>query len=378
MPTTGNQQASLYIHVPFCSKKCPYCHFYVVPNKKVLLDRYLEALEWEWQRLQPLLAGKQLVSLYWGGGTPSLLSPQILADWTSRVATDGMEITLEANPEQITLPLLRELKNAGINRLSIGVQSFDDQLLTLLGRTHSSHAAMQAVLWAAEVGFPEISIDLMYEIPEQSLASWRESLKRATELPITHLSFYNLTFEPHTSFYKHRMQLKPLVPAPETALTMLQEGVATLEAAGLKRYEISAFARPGHEALHNSGYWSGRPFLGMGPSAFSYWEGARLRNSSNLHRWAQTLEQGKSPIDFSEKLSYPASLQERLAVELRLLRGVHLSSFEALLGPLPQKLRNSIDQLKLQSLLIQIDERLQLSERGLLFYDEVGAELVCS
>ncbi len=375
MPITGNQ-ASLYIHVPFCTKKCPYCHFYVVPDKKILVDRYLEALEWEWQRIKPLLVGKQLVSLYWGGGTPSLLPPKILADWTSRLATDEMEITLEANPEQLTLPLLCELRSAGINRLSIGVQSFDDQLLSLLGRTHSSHSAAQAVLWAAEAGFPEISIDLMYEIPEQSLASWRSSLKRATELPITHLSFYNLTFEPHTSFYKHRAQLKKLVPAPETALAMLQEGVATLEAVGLRRYEISAFAKPGHEARHNSGYWSYRPFLGMGPSAFSYWEGARLRNSSNLHRWAQSLERGESPVDFSEKLAYPASLQERLAVELRLLRGVHLPSLEDLLGPLPRNLKKSIDSLKSQDLLIQRDDMLQLTERGLLFYDDVGAELV--
>jgi len=359
---------SLYFHIPFCTKKCPYCHFYVIPNRLPYHHQLLsESIALEWERQWPLLQGKPITSIYFGGGTPTLFEGigKILEKIPHR--TPDCEITIEANPEESTPELFNRLRSIGINRLSLGIQSLDNRSLQTLGRIHSAEKGRQAILDAEKAGFQNISIDLMYDLPDQTEESWRYTLDQLHHLPIHHLSLYNLTIEPHTSFHKQNVQ--PL--SGKRSLRLLTAALETLAALGLHRYEISAFALPGHESRHNTGYWTGRPFLGFGPSACSFWEGERFRNIAHLHRYAKLLKAHESPIDFRERLLYPAQVKERLAIQLRLKEGADLTSFD-----LPLETRSAIEKLKALGLLQQEGAQLQLTERGMLFYDTVATELM--
>ncbi len=320
----------------------------------------MHALKQEWEmRCKELPREGKLISIYFGGGTPALLGPdriETILSWIN--PSDDVEITLEANPE------LPSFDFPGINRVSLGVQSFDDNLLKALTRTHHAKKAEDAVHAIKASGIENISIDLMYDIPGQTLSSWKKTLERAVSLPITHLSLYNLTIEPHTSFYKNREAIQSRTPRDEISLQMLQMAMGKLEDAGLKRYEISAFAKPGCISRHNTGYWKGRPFLGFGPSAFSYWNGARIRNCANLNRYAKHLQENRLPIDFSETLPETEALKERLAIRLRMLEGVEAW---------PREFKDLYSKLCAEGFLDPI--QLNLSERGLLFHDSV-AEMI--
>jgi oxygen-independent coproporphyrinogen III oxidase len=329
---------SLYFHIPFCTKKCPYCHFYVIPNLSSFHQILTDGLSLEWERQLPLLLDQKIVSIYFGGGTPSLFADgigKILEKIAQHFSLD-CEITVEANPEDASITSFEKFRKMGVNRLSLGVQSLDDRSLQTLERIHSAKKAEEAIFLAKLAGFDQISIDLMYDLPNQTEASWDYTLSKLAHLPIQHLSLYNLTIEPHTSFYKRKTQLQ--LPNSDASFLYLTKAIHSIEAIGLKRYEISAFGRP---SIHNSGYWTGRPFLGFGPSAFSFWDGERFQNCANLQRYTRALKAGESPVDFREKLSYPESLREKIAVRLRMLDG-----------------------------------RIFLSELGLLFYDTVASQIV--
>lgn len=369
MRMSGKNEYSLYFHIPFCSRKCDYCHFFVLPDREQDKDLLMRGFEQEWQRWLPEIRGKDLVSIYFGGGTPSLLGPERISKILGWVGT-APEITLEANPESISL--INDYRSAGINRVSIGLQTLDNRLLTQLGRTHTAEQAIEAVEATAKSGISNISVDLMYEIPFQDMASWEKTLQQLRQLPITHLSLYNLTFEPETVFFKKRAQLQPAVADTETRLQMYLRAVESLEEMGLKQYEISAFAKPGCHSRHNVGYWTARPFLGFGPSAFSYWEGRRFRNVAHLKRYSEALESGHSPVDFSEELEPAARQRELLAVQLRLVEGVDLGRF----GPLDKELVQVVEQLEGQKLLIIEGNSLRLTPRGRLLYDTVATEII--
>ena len=379
---SGLPPASLYIHVPFCSKKCPYCHFFVLPDSSDNQAFFLKALHKEWLLKAPLFAEKEIVSIYFGGGTPSLLPAsaiEMILDWVKKgpaPISPHVEITLEANPEKTDKASMQNFLKAGINRISLGIQSFDDNLLKTLGRTHGSLQAKQAVLSVFEAGIKNISIDLMYELPNQTTAQWEHSVREATTLPITHLSLYNLVFEPGTVFYKKKDLLSKNLPDNDEALTMLNFAVDHFTAKNLHRYEISAFALKGFHSVHNTGYWTARPFLGLGPSAFSYFEGRRFRNVPHLKKWASFLEEGKPSEDFEEKLDPAASQRELFAVEIRLLEGVNLSLFEKNNGPLFSELKDSIASLLSKGLLKKQGPQISLTEEGLKFYDSVAIELI--
>lgn len=369
MPTTG--EISLYFHIPFCSKKCPYCHFFVLPDKAEHKAQFTQALLKEWTMRLLQIQGKRIVSVYFGGGTPTKLSPRDYQPLLDLLPHD-CEITLEANPEDVTLPLMQEFRALGINRVSLGVQSLNDSELTLLGRTHNAHTAIQAIEATYNAGISNISIDLMFELPKQTLNTWENSLRQLSQLPITHLSLYNLTFEPHTVFFKHRQQLTSQLPPEDDRLQMLQIAVATLESIGLHRYEISAFAKPGMHSRHNTGYWTGRPFLGFGPSAFSYWDGARFSNAAHFQRYLTALEQGRLPVEFEEKLPFPRNLQELFAVQLRLVSGVDLNAF----GPLPPVIETALQILMKKEWIAYDGNVVKLTPFGQLFYDSVASEII--
>ncbi len=360
------KEISLYFHIPFCTKKCPYCHFYVIPNRRSHQHLLKEAIELEWRLNEPLLEGKKIVSIYFGGGTPSLFEE--IGAILQLIPRDGdCEITIEANPEESSPEMFARFRSLGINRLSLGVQSLDDRSLETLERIHTSEKAKEAIFNAKSAGFENISIDLMYDLPNQTEESWRYTLDQLSPLPIQHLSLYNLTIEPHTPFHKRKVT----TPSAELSLRFLTAALEKLDSIGLKRYEISAFSKPGFESRHNLGYWTARPFLGFGPSAYSYWEGERFRNVANIHRYASALKEGKSPVDFREKRPHPANLLELLAVEIRLRRGVDLTQRQ-----LPLQTLEKIEELKSIGLLKEKEGRLSLTERGLLLYDTVASELI--
>lgn len=354
---------SLYFHIPFCTKKCPYCHFYVLVNRSPLHDTLTKRFDEEWTLFLPELEGKRIVSIYFGGGTPTLYGPEAIGKLIERARpwlSEDCEITLEANPEGSDRELFSKFHAIGINRLSLGVQSFDDALLKTLGRTHSAKRAEEAIHSANAAGFTNISIDLMTEIPGQTEESMQRTLDTLPYLPLSHVSLYNLTFETGTAFARREKELKPFVPDGACSLKLLEMTIEALEARHLPRYEISAFGRP---SRHNLGYWTGRPFLGFGPSAFSYWKGERFRNGP--------LHQGG--VDFRETLPYPANVRERLAIQLRLLDGVDLAT----LGhPIPNETSHILLSLKEKGFVKEVGSKWQLTKQGLLFYDSIASELI--
>ena len=365
-------KVGLYFHIPFCTKKCPYCHFYVVPNQPIFHKILGSGLAIEWEREFYRLAGKTIPSIYFGGGTPTLFAPDGIKTILDTIRGSGLdldplcEITIEANPEECSEKLFEALLHLGINRLSLGVQSLDDRSLETLERVHTAQRAKNAIFMAEKAGFKNISIDLMYDLPSQTEGSWLYTLAQLAEIPIQHLSLYNLTIEPHTSFYKRTL----VFPSQETSLRFLETAVEKIEKLGLKRYEISAFAKPGFQSNHNLGYWTGRPFLGFGPSAFSFWEGQRFRNIANLQRYTRALIKGDSPVDLREQLPYPQNIKELLAVQLRLLDGIEIQA------TWPSEIHEAMGRLIEQNLLAMKGPNIQLSPKGLLFHDTVAAELI--
>ncbi len=355
---------SLYLHFPFCTRKCPYCHFYVIPDRNH--EPFLKALLKEWKLRLYQIKDKEIVSLYFGGGTPTLFPEGIEAILQE---ISALEITVEANPEDVSPELMEKLHRLGVNRVSIGVQSLNNTLLKHLGRTHTAQKAIEAVEITRAAGIDNITIDLMYELPHQTLDTWKETVDQACALPITHLSLYNLTFEPHTVFQKKEKKFRPHLPDDETAAEMLNYACIQFEKSGLKRYEISAFARDGKISIHNTGYWTGRPFIGYGPSAFSFWEGKRFRNICHMNKYIKSLEEGTFPIDFEEELSPLRSLHERIAIGLRLKGGIPLInlpvSTEALLKELDQEGWIKYDK-----------NHARLTDQGTLFYDTVAEKII--
>ncbi len=372
---------SLYFHIPFCTKKCHYCHFYVLPDKTPLKDQFMAGLEKEWQFQLPFLQGKKIASIYFGGGTPYLLGAPALGtilQWVKSsltFAAEEIEITLEANPENVDLESMCAYREAGINRISIGVQSLDNNLLHSLGRLHNASKSLTAIEIAKEAGIDNISIDLMYDLPKQTLQTWKESLKQIKDLPITHLSLYNLTIEPHTVFFKYRESLAPQIPDEETSLEMYRLAVEELQNIGLQQYEISAFCKEGKYAKHNTGYWTGREFIGFGPSAFSYWEGRRFRNIANLSKYVTKLQNGLSPIDFDEKLDPDAQQRELLTIGLRIIDGIDISQLEKK-RKLDKETLITVENLINDNYLQVEGKHLKLTPKGILFYDTVAAELI--
>ncbi len=380
-PKPNFERVSVYFHIPFCTRKCAYCHFYVIPEKEESKQQLVEGFQKEWRLRLPQLQGKEIVSIYFGGGTPSLLGASFIAqilDWIYKDANiiTHPEITLEANPENITLQAMQQYAQAGINRLSIGIQTFNDKLLNILTRTHDAEKAIQSVYLAEKAGLENISIDLMYDLPGQTLADWQHTLMQASSLPITHLSLYNMTIEPTALFFKHQTAIRAMMPDEDTSLAMYELAIDTLQKAGLNQYEISAFAKGDHMSRHNLGYWLGRPFLGFGPSAFSYWEGARFRNIANLNTYSRILNEGSFPVDFEERLSLDAARRELFVIALRTCAGVHLANFQEQHGDLDAQFLTTLDKLQQEGLIQYRNNCLCLTRRGILLYDAIASELI--
>ena len=363
----SGKPASLYIHIPFCTRKCPYCQFYSLSAREEKKELFFRALCREIELQAPKFQNHEIVSIYFGGGTPPLLGTKRLSTLLASFPP-AREVTIEVNPEQASKQLADELLAAGFNRASIGVQSFNSHELVALGRPHSAALARNAITVFHEAGFRNISCDLMYEIPYETLASWEKTLDEIGSLPLTHLSLYNLTIEPGTPFAACRDEIARFTPSAETGAEMYKLAQQKLKAFGFSQYEISAFSKEGFASRHNSGYWTGRPFLGFGPSAFSFYDNVRFRNIANLDTYIDSLEKGSLAQDFHDEVPEDERKRELLVINLRLLEGIEIASF----SPLPQE----VDKLVQDGLLVKKAGRLKLTERGILFYDEVASTLI--
>ena len=371
---------SLYFHIPFCTQKCPYCHFYSVVDEEPLKDRFFRALSAEVDRWKERLLGREIVSVYFGGGTPFLFGPKKIAHILNQLSafslSDTCEITLEANPETTYKAALEEYRAIGVNRLSIGAQSFTACLLTTLQRRHTPEDTLQAIVDSIASGFSNISIDLMYDLPGLTIATWKETLEAACRLPIQHLSLYNLTIEPKTAWFRKKSAIEALMPHDEESLLMYQAALDITASYGFRQYEISAFAREGYSSRHNAGYWQGREFLGFGPSAFSFYNGQRFSNISNVIGYCAALESNASPIDVVDDTSSEKRLREMVAIGLRMNEGICLESLERVWGQADNDLLLTLDHLVSHQLLHRAGALFSLTDQGRVVYDALAVELI--
>ncbi len=335
---TSTGEAGIYIHVPFCRRRCPYCDFAIVVTRSVPREAFAEDILRELQARAHELENETVRSVYFGGGTPSLWGAAGIAAALEAITQHGgldvslREVTVEVNPEDMTPELARALLAAGVDRLSFGIQTFDPETLKTLGREHDRGQAIQAVEWASQAGFAEISVDLIYAVPGEPARRLEEDLAVLAGLgeAVTHVSAYELTIEPKTSFARRRDRGE-LTPWDEDARASTSEALRqSLAALGFAQYEVSSYARPGHEAVHNSGYWTGDGYLGLGPGAHSLRvaDGAVVRqgNERGWSKWS-----AGAPGE-REVVSPSTHVAELVFLGARTRRGVDFGALERRFG----------------------------------------------
>lgn len=371
--------SGIYLHIPFCKQACNYCNFHFstsLSQKDALVAALLEEMELQ----RSYLGGQAINTVYFGGGTPSLLTETDLRQLMEKLhqlfnIRSDAEITLEANPDDLLPDKLRQLKAAGVNRLSIGVQSFHEADLVWMNRAHNSQQALQCLHDAQAAGFRNLSIDLIYGGPTLSDEGWEQNVQQAIALKIPHLSCYALTVEPGTALdhliRKHKMQ--PV--DPDKAARHFEMLMRWTAAAGYEHYEISNFALSGWHSRHNSSYWKLVPYLGLGPSAHSFNGHSRQWNVSNNTRYIQSLQHGKAPFEI-ETLTPAIQLNEYIMTSLRTSRGCNLELVEARYGADKRKQLEAAGRKFIEAGKMELRESsLVLTREGKLFADGIAAEL---
>jgi oxygen-independent coproporphyrinogen-3 oxidase len=386
----SDMDAGLYIHIPFCLKKCPYCDFYSITDTS-LHPAFMDALVSEMR----MTRGGNLTfdTLYMGGGTPSVLDAKTIGKiiGTARESYEILpdtEITLEVNPGTVGLNKFEGYRRAGVNRINIGIQSFDPANLHLLGRIHSGYDARTAITWAQKAGFKNIGLDLIYGIPNQTEKSWLMDLKIAVESEPQHLSCYILSFEPGTPLHRDRQEarLKPL--AESQVCELFETTLEFLRDHGYVQYEISNFAREimdssglksaeRNRSRHNMKYWKSVPYIGLGPSAHSFLEPKRYWNCRDVKKYIQDLEAEKLPLDGEERLSTEQLITEAIYLGLRKTKGILIDAFDKKFGVSFKTLfKDTIDVLKSKGLIELSQNRCALTSRGMLYLDSIAAMFV--
>ena len=318
--------AGIYVHIPFCASRCSYCDFFSTLRLAEAGAAYVEAVIAEARLRAVELRGEQVTTLYLGGGTPSQLPLPLLerlVDGLSDVLDlSGVEeFTVEANPDDVTIGWCSAVARLGVNRVSMGVQSFEDHILRGIGRRHTARQAVEAVAALRDAGVGNISIDLIYGLPGQTLVSWADSLRQALELAPQHISAYGLSYEPGTRLWWQRERGEVVDVPEEQCLAMYRILVEKLQAAGYEHYEISNFAVPGYRSRHNSSYWDDTPYLGLGAAAHSYDGTVRRYNPHDLQRYMSAVMAGETACE-QERLSPWERYDERVMLGLRTARGV--------------------------------------------------------
>ena len=376
--------SSLYVHIPFCQRKCVYCDFYSI-EAVALMDEFLDALDKEIALSAPAGAGVSFDTLFFGGGTPSLLAPAQLERLMASLRAAftlaaGAEITLESNPGTISAEKLRDYRSLGVNRLSIGIQSFDENELRFLGRIHGAPEASRAVEDARAAGFDNVSVDLMYSLPGQTGAGWDRTLSRALSLCPDHVSAYSLIVEDDTPLAR-MVSAKLVSPNPaEAEASLYEQTMDVMARAGFEHYEVSNYAKPGFRSRHNCAYWTHDGYLGFGPSAHSFWRattaGAHVRsaNVSALKRYCESLRSGLLPVAMREEVTPAELCNERIFLGLR-SAGLDLRRLDSDFGCSPE--RDSLAGALVESGAALLEEgMLRLTQGGYMLCDEIAARMM--
>lgn len=372
--------SGVYLHVPFCARRCAYCAFYSTTAGPDSRQAYLLVLQAELHARLGELPPGPLHTIYWGGGTPSQLPLEGISDVFDVVRNERgwlpeAEITLEANPDDVSQQWAEALSRLPVNRVSLGVQTFSDNLLRLIGRRHTARQAIEAVHTLYGAGIRNLSIDLMYGLPGQTLEDFDRDILTALSLPVSHLSAYALSYEPNTRLTR-LLELGQLQPTDEeTSRRMYERLMDRCHEKGLRHYEISNFAYPGREARHNTAYWTGLPYLGCGPGAHSYSGRRRRWNLSDLASYLD--HPGEPPFDF-EELTPTSRYNDYVMTALRLPQGMDLEAVGRQFGQERRQYALQAARTSLNSGHLQLtdDRRLSLTREGLFISDEIMSDLM--
>ena len=377
------QPLGLYIHIPYCIHKCGYCDFNSHPIKQDEMNHYIHALVAEMKHYAKTYSNTNIIrTIFLGGGTPTTLTvyqlerilKECVSDFT--VPSDA-EITIEANPATIDIEQLKSIRQIGYNRISIGVQSFDKAELKLLDRAHGPEEIHSTVDRARKAGFDNLSLDLMFAVPNQSLSSWESNLNKALEKNPEHLSTYNLTIEQGTAFSKLQSNGKLTMPDDDHQLELYKRTIERLTKKGFHHYEISNFARRGKECKHNITYWENKNTLGLGAGASSYMNGTRFKNINLPAHYIRQVKEKKIAVEHSETLEPRQAMGETIMLGLRLLQGISIHQFEKRFQiSFINLFRNIISALKEKELVIIEKDYLRLSQKGLFWADSVILEFI--
>ena len=370
----------IYVHVPFCASRCNYCDFATGVYDEAAAQRYLTALGREFAASSPLLGKSRVDTVYLGGGTPPALGATSLARLLATVASRfdvsaEAEVTCEANPESLSPAVLDALTANGVNRLSLGVQTFAADILVILGRRHDAEGAEDAYWRARRVGFENVSVDLMYGLPGQSARGWEEDLARALALKPEHVSIYALTLEEGVPLARDRATYA--FPSGDEQAAMYYAAIDALAAAGFRHYEISNFARPGRECRHNVKYWRDEEYAGFGPSAASFRAGGRYRNPADLEEYCAAAAAGRWPLADAEPSDPYRDMRTAAVLGLRLTEGIDAAAFEKRTGVNPRVYyEKELAEFAAAELVTVEGENIRLTRDGLFLSDEVFASLI--
>ena len=377
-------KAGIYVHFPFCIKKCLYCGFYSIPHNNELENKYIDCLIKEIYLQKNLAKNLHFGSIYLGGGTPSLMSNgnrknlmfEIFKNFKIK---NNAEITIEVNPASVNDQQIKKIGSSKINRISLGIQSFDDSILNYLGRPHTSKDAVKTYNSFLNEGFANINCDLIFAIPGQTMDQWKNSLRQLINLSQKHISLYSFSFDKGTYFTKCYQDGKISPIAEDIECAMYEYAIKFLSDNGYIHYEISNFALPGFESNHNKLYWKNNSYIGLGAAAFSYVNQQRYSAVDNVNEYIKFLKNNKKPYNYSEILDDEKSLRETAALNLRLIKeGINLKKLQTRYKNLKviEILKKQLDKLVEEGLLVTTGDNYILTPRGVLVADETASCIV--
>lgn len=367
---SAEHKVSAYIHIPFCEHICYYCDFNKVFLEGQPVDEYVEMLLKEMAIMMERRPVNELETLYVGGGTPTSLSAKQLDRLLSGAReilpfNEGKEFTVEANPGDLTREKLQVMKNYGVNRLSMGVQTFDNRLLKKIGRKHTAEDVYETMRFLEAENFSNVSIDLIYALPGQTLEGYLDTLERALALDLPHYSLYSLILENKTMFMNWVRQGRLQLPDQETETRMFEETIAAMEKHQRRQYEISNFGLAGHESQHNLMYWNNDHYFGFGAGASGYLDHTRYRNKGPIQHYLRPLREGELPVLEREELSRKNQIEEEMFLGLRKKVGIEKQHFLQRYGQSIESLYQSVlDELVAEELLVNEEDRVYLTQKG--------------
>ena len=372
------KKGALYIHIPFCKVKCVYCDFYSITKKEDQIPLFTECLLKEIDSYKHYAMQWEFNTIFFGGGTPSLLPAKYLEQILQKLhdtfdTSKVEEITLEANPGEASLEHLKDIKSLGVNRLSMGFQSFDDKILKMLGRLHESKDCFKTFNNARKAGFSNISTDMIFNIPNLSTQNWEKDLKKILEMDPEHISAYSLTVEPSTKLFNLVKKKEMLMPLEKTDIEQFLITEKILSNNGYNHYEISNYAKKGMESKHNLHYWNLSPYLSFGPSAHSYDLKKRWWNVRSLDKYIECIEKNSTPQEGNETLSRKDNYNEIILNGLRLKKGIKIDNLVKYSDMIST---DQLDKIKDKWECLTIDKNtIRLTDKGFLFVDEISSDM---